>query len=85
MVCFVMKRADLMRTVSQLNSLHVRKDRALLPHGGRLGVEASKCSDCSPLIKPFVAPFTSNERAREVMHAFREAKVLNALSCVEIR
>ena len=49
-----------------------------------LGVEGSKCSDCSPWIKPFVAPFTSNERAREVIHAFKEAKVLNAMSCAEI-
>ena len=53
---------------------HVRKDRALLLHGGMFGVEGSKCSDCSPLIKPFVAPFTSNERAREVMSAFRGGK-----------
>ena len=81
MVCFVMKRAHLMRTVSQFKSLHVRKDRALL-HGGMLGVEGS---NCSPLVKPFVVPFTSNERAREAMLAFEEAKVPSAMSYAEIR
>ena len=51
MVCFVMKRAESMRTVSKFKSLHVFKDRVLLPHGGMLGVEGSDCSDRSPLIK----------------------------------
>ena len=81
MVCFVMKRAHLMRTVSQFKSLHVRKDHALLTDGGMLGVEGSKCS---LLVKPFFSQFTSNERVREVMRAFQEAKVPSAMSYAEI-
>ena len=71
-----------MRTVSQFKSLHVRKDRALLPDGGMLGVDGLRVLQRT-VDHLFLAIHI--ERAREAMHAFEEAKVPSAMSYAEIR
>ena len=81
-----MKRADLVRTVSHFQSSHVRKDRALPPHTCRhVGCGRLQVLRLFSVDQALQRHLHRTSEPREVMRAFREAKVPKAVSCAEIR
>ena len=78
MACFVMKRADSMRTVNKFKSWHARKDPTVPPHGDSKGVEGFRVLRRIS-VEEALCLAIHFARVRKVMRAFGEAKVQNAM------